>query len=454
MPDLRSILCLGLPLAALVCAHPTPESDDVESSISAKWDDLLRTLPGESLRAAIDSNLRPKYREGIFEDEHDAIAAVKSDDPNLASMLVDVAKQDAIVKNYLRKRQDTNATVSTTVTSLATDGATSLTTETTTTQEPPATQGQSSSSFLSNESPTASSPVPASTVVEGDTATVTSSVVTITASSSSSGIEGQTTPTTSDTAPSASSLSLSVPSSFQSSSSLIITAPSSTEPAAQPTSEPPVSAPSTTQTGVIIPVETTGGDGSVGTTSAFETAAPTSIAVPVTTINDEGQAVTTSTLAGAAIVSSTNAQGSVMVTTSPLSNVAVGPGGVIVTSAPESVTTTDGEGDQIVLSRPTPGGVYTTRGARGDVVTVTYQPGGGTVSQVRVLTSTLPDGRQQTITSFAEVGGATQAAGEAPADPSSTEEPGLQSGAPTVSSWGAATFAAVMSAALGMIALL
>jgi hypothetical protein len=113
------------------------------------------------------------------------------------------------------------------------------------------------------------------------------------------------------------------------------------------------------------------------------------------------------------------------------------------------------------MYRPSAGATYTTRDSGGRIATVTYQPGkisdsnkfkilanipiigGGTVSQVRVQTTTLPNGQRSTITSFAEVGGetGTGSGSQATGATSSGNQPGLQSSATMPSSWYAAAFA-------------
>ncbi|PIB02441.1 hypothetical protein CB0940_00482 [Cercospora beticola] len=415
----RSIGFLALPLASIAHARSLPEVND------ASWEQNLESVSRSSLKAAIESNLQPKYQEGVFEDEHEAIAAVHSEDANLASQLVDLAKQDAAIKDYLRKRQD-NATVSTdsatTSSVIVTDLETTTEVETETVQATttaPTSQGQSSS--LSSVESSEAEP---STVVVVDTSAVTrtlsSTVSSVQATSSNN--EGQTTPAS--TLPSVQTETLPTSSSPpEQGSSLIVV--------------PDTSAPATTQTGVLVPITTTAtADQStvVVTTTAFETTAQTTIAVEQTTTNDEGQTVVTTTEQPATIVTQTDAEGSTIVTTSPVPEVTVAPGGSIVTSAPDSVTTTDSQGDSVVLTRPTSGGVYTATDSGGDVAIVTYQPGGGTVSQVRVRTTTLPNGQRSTITSFAEVGAETGTP-EANGGGSSEEQPGLQSGAVSVSGY-------------------
>ena len=191
----------------------------------------------------------------------------------------------------------------------------------------------------------------------------------------------------------------------------------------------------------------------VRTTNAFDTgSAPTSVMVDITTTNNNGETITTSSAAPAIAVTSTNEQGSVITTATPVSSVAVAPGGsVVATSRPSVVTTSDSQGDMVVLSSPTPGGVYTVTDIKGQVATVTYQVGDGVVSQLRVATTTLPNGQRSTITSFAEVGAQTGDVTPPPSGgPSPSASPSLQSGAVELRSYFAAQMALVLGAAIGV----
>lgn len=98
--------------------------------------------------------------------------------------------------------------------------------------------------------------------------------------------------------------------------------------------------------------------------------------------------------------------------------------------------------------------MYTTTDSGGEVAIVTYTPGGGVVSQLQVQTTVLPNGQRSTITSFAEVGGATNApASGGSASASGTGKPGLQSSAVMPSSWLAAEMAIFVGAAIGLVGL-
>ena len=205
------------------------------------------------------------------------------------------------------------------------------------------------------------------------------------------------------------------------------------------------------------------------TTSAFEASAPTSIVVPITTTNAQGQSITTSATVPAAVMTTTDAQGHEITTTSALASVQVGPGGSIITSAPapgsnagansQLETMTDQYGNTVVLSGNHIGDVITTTDAKGRTVTETFTPGGGAVSQLVLETTTLPDGQKSTITSLIAVGGggatSTPAMGGS-AHPTSTSKgkPGLQSGASTPHDWKLSTMAALLAAAIGAAAFL
>ena len=112
MPSLRSILLLALPLASTGFAQP------------ADFQALVHDVPSESLRAALDK-LGPKYREGVFEDHHDAMNAVHQDNPVLAVKLAEMARLDSIVNSELRRRQEDNSnSTTTTVAVIVTDSTT------------------------------------------------------------------------------------------------------------------------------------------------------------------------------------------------------------------------------------------------------------------------------------------------------------------------------------------
>lgn len=104
MPSIRSIVLSGLPVLATLARSQRSAENSLE-----RLRDTFNTLPRESVPAVLQD--APKYREGIFEDHEKALEAVHSDDPTLASKLVEDAVLE-IQRLDLRKRQDNNATTS------------------------------------------------------------------------------------------------------------------------------------------------------------------------------------------------------------------------------------------------------------------------------------------------------------------------------------------------------
>ena len=122
----RPILSLGVSLLLpFGLAQVSSDNDEYGPAEIAEFERLLASLPPESLKAALQSNLWPKYQDGVFVDGQDAIEAIHNHDPELATKLVEVAKQDVEVKEYLRKRQTTASTNGTTSTTSSVDKSTS-----------------------------------------------------------------------------------------------------------------------------------------------------------------------------------------------------------------------------------------------------------------------------------------------------------------------------------------
>lgn len=76
------------------------------------------------------------------------------------------------------------------------------------------------------------------------------------------------------------------------------------------------------------------------------------------------------------------------------------------------VTTTDAFGNRIILSDATDGAVITTTDARGRTVTTTFHPDGGLLQSLKFITSTLPNGDQETLTSVAVIQPTAAGAGQ------------------------------------------
>jgi len=120
------------------------------------------------------------------------------------------------------------------------------------------------------------------------------------------------------------------------------------------------------------------------------------------------------------------------------------------------VTTTDQYGNSVVVSGTHYGEVVTTTDSKGRTVVLTYTPGGGEVNSLVLKTTTLPNGQQSTITSYAIIGGATTAASAAGGSGhhSASGTPGLQSGIAAPTGRYIGEIAAVVGGAVGIAAAL
>lgn len=95
----------------------------------------LRDVPEESLRIALEKALAPKYKDGVFEHEGSALEAIHAENPQLASRVLESAKQDLLQKLLRRQANNTTAitTTSLAVVSITTTPATVIVDSTTTT---------------------------------------------------------------------------------------------------------------------------------------------------------------------------------------------------------------------------------------------------------------------------------------------------------------------------------
>ena len=107
MPLVKQLL-LSLSLASWAFSQTQPEPSDLSVEGHAEFRDLLEALPEQSIHAALQDNLLPKYQDGVYEHDKSALEAVHSDNPPLATRLLAVAALDLI------KRQNfsTSATTS------------------------------------------------------------------------------------------------------------------------------------------------------------------------------------------------------------------------------------------------------------------------------------------------------------------------------------------------------
>lgn len=136
-----------------------------------------------------------------------------------------------------------------------------------------------------------------------------------------------------------------------------------TTPPPQTTQKPPVVVP--------VPVTTTDGNGK-GTvvTSEILSDPTTSIEVPVTRTNEQGETFTSVETKPAVVFTTTDSAGRTIETASA------------------------------VDFAPTPGQVLTKTNKEGSTFLTTYTPDGGRVSSVLLITTTGPDGKQSVITSY------------------------------------------------------
>ena len=178
---------------------------------------------------------------------------------------------------------------------------------------------------------------------------------------------------------------------------------------------------STSDTAVVVPIQVPTTD-SAGSTTVVTTSvvasASVSVVQAVTTTNSKGSTIVTSSTVAAAVVTQANGK----VTTSAVPVFVNTP--TSAATKPVDVTTTDKAGNTVVLSKVTSGQVITTTDGKGSTFVTTFTPGGGKVSSLVLQTTTLPNGMQSTITSFAVVQAQTSTAGL-----SSTSGPKLQNGA-------------------------
>lgn len=147
----------------------------------------------------------------------------------------------------------------------------------------------------------------------------------------------------------------------------------------------------------------------------------------------------------AAIITTTNAQGQTVETTSPVPTFQPNP------TKPVDITTTDKNGATVVLSDVTSGEVITTTDAMGSTFVTTYTPNGGKVSSVVFKTTTGADGTKHTITSFVSADTSMTATME-PGATASTRNPSLQNGVATFRGVGREVFVALGAGMLGAAA--
>ncbi|KAG8626527.1 hypothetical protein KVT40_005472 [Elsinoe batatas] len=230
-------------------------------------------------------------------------------------------------------------------------------------------------------------------------------------------------------------------------------APTTPSPPAPPTpttsAAPPAGDSTTPLPPVVLPPSSSpagggsGNTGGSGSTGGAPAPPPSSIDVPVTTTDGQGNTIVSTTRAPA-----------------PPSGTS---GGSAVTPAPDApasftgvinVVTTDQDGEPITLSSVSFGEVITTTGRNGRTFVTTFTPAGGRVSSIVLQTTHLPNGQRSTITSYAPVAQATNGSPSG-GSASSTADASLVSSAfaaPTMIAGG--RFAAVAGGLFGLAQLL
>ncbi|KAF2434117.1 hypothetical protein EJ08DRAFT_646972 [Tothia fuscella] len=233
--------------------------------------------------------------------------------------------------------------------------------------------------------------------------------------------QGTTTQATSRTSSVTSVITTSVVTTRTSGGTTSVQTVATTSTQVVPAPAPPATTRTTSSTppAVVVPVQvsTTNSAGSVvvTTSSAVVSQASVSVAVVVTSTNSVGSTVRATSIVPAAVVTSNG-----RVTTSPVS--------IFVALTGRVMTTTD---------------------AQGSTFLTTLTPVGGEVSSLVLLTTTLANGEQAVVTSFADVGLMTDA-GASPSASESTK-PRLQNGAESVRSRGIGAEAiALVGGAIGV----
>ena len=101
MVSLRSLFLLTLTCASAVVAQEQPQPAEQHLESQRQFSELLEALPEESVRSAL--GMHPQFRDGVWENNKNAVVAVHKDNPSLATRLLAVAALD------LLKRQNGTA---------------------------------------------------------------------------------------------------------------------------------------------------------------------------------------------------------------------------------------------------------------------------------------------------------------------------------------------------------
>lgn len=502
-----STLLLALSLFSL-CSARRPNPNDHDRN-TVELDELISSLPEGSVKAALRDSLAPKYRDGVFEGDRRAIETLRLESPQLATKIVEHALYMEAVKDALRRRQNNNATSSdqpTTSSAEPTQSSDASSDESTptptpsssepapTSDEPTPTSSSpddasstrdasssanggntpppdASSSTVVNRPPSEDSSTPGQYTPQGSTSEILPGNTTASFESNASRLSARTSTSSDQYVPERTQTTIEeivLVHSFSSSAShtMVLSQPgseradeasglNSSEPlitSFKPSSQFAVDMSSSVAltTAIIVPTVITttndGGNTVVRSTSIAQSAAPTTVRTQITTTNSDGEDVTTSANVPATVIRTTNNGGNTITRTSVLSQATFGNGRPI-----QPQTTTDRNGNTVVISPTRPGQVITTTNDEGDTVTVRYTPPGSVVSQVITRTTVLPNGGTSTLTSYAIVGGQNTVIATGTGGPG---DPGLQSGSPAQTAKYGVKLAALLGVAIGVAAMM
>ena len=151
---------------------------------------------------------------------------------------------------------------------------------------------------------------------------------------------------------------------------------------------------------------------------------PIIVPVPITTTNQQGQTV----IQTASVLSAPTASIPIVLTRNGIATTELRPAVIrTLTDARGRLTTTT----SAAQFAPTPGEVRTETDGQGKTFVTTYTPGGGTISSIKLITTTGPDGRPSVVTSYEFVDPVATPAGGGGGDAarSSTGKPSVQTNA-------------------------
>lgn len=108
----KALACLLLAGSSI---HASPTRPDTKNADVESFTDLLYSVPQMALHAILDTHMAGKFQSGVFEHtEHGAMSAIHSQDPILATKLVELAKRDAAGARLQPRQASQNSSASAT----------------------------------------------------------------------------------------------------------------------------------------------------------------------------------------------------------------------------------------------------------------------------------------------------------------------------------------------------